>query len=104
MTEGRGRREGGERRRTLTRAHPACFVPPPSIPQAVMADGKVVNVDAGSGAADLLWALRGGGGGNVAAVVEFVVRTVEVPVVNMLHYDPGTEPTVSSPLGLGFRV
>jgi FAD/FMN-containing dehydrogenase len=44
----------------------------------VTADGRFWSVDQGSDA-DLLWALRGGGGGNFGIVTEFVFRTHPVP-------------------------
>ena len=44
---------------------------------AVTGSGKVVVADATQNA-ELLWALRGGGGGHIAVVTEFTLRTVDV--------------------------
>ena len=46
--------------------------------QIVTADGSLRTVDHGSDP-DLLWALRGGGGGNFGVVTEFVFQTHPVP-------------------------
>jgi hypothetical protein len=46
----------------------------------VTADGAVHTVDAGHDA-DLLWALRGGGGGNAGIVTDFTFSTVPAPAV-----------------------
>ena len=44
---------------------------------AVTGSGKVVTADATQNA-ELLWALRGGGGGHIAVVTEFKLRAVDV--------------------------
>jgi len=51
--------------------------------RVVLADGRVVDCD-GERHADLLWALRGGGGG-IGVVTSLTLRTVPAPATTVLH-------------------
>jgi FAD/FMN-containing dehydrogenase len=52
--------------------------------EVVLADGHVVECD-GDREAELFWALRGGGGGNLGVVTSFVFRTVPAPAATAFH-------------------
>jgi FAD/FMN-containing dehydrogenase len=52
--------------------------------RAVLADGRIVDCDE-SHHEDLFWALRGGGGGQFAAVTQLVLRTLPAPHATGFH-------------------
>lgn len=51
--------------------------------RSVLADGRVVNApgEHPAGWAELLWAVRGGGGGNFGVITEFDIQLTEVPAL-----------------------
>ena len=52
--------------------------------RAVLADGRIIDCDAGRDE-ELFWALRGAGGGQFAAVTQLVLRTLPAPHATAFH-------------------
>jgi FAD/FMN-containing dehydrogenase len=54
--------------------------------QVVLADGRILDCDAGTNT-DLFWALRGGGGGNFGVVTSFTFQTHPVSTLSLFTFD-----------------